>query len=110
MAFFYILAGVNHFVNPEFYIHIMPPYLPWPHSLVAVSGVCEIVFGVMLMFGATRKTGALAIIAMLIAFYPVHVHMAIDYWQQSRPYLWLVILRLPLQMVLIWWAYLYTEN
>jgi uncharacterized membrane protein len=40
MSLLYIAAGVNHFINPGFYLKIMPSYLPFPVELVYLSGVC----------------------------------------------------------------------
>ena len=109
MAGLYIAAGVLHFLRPGPYMRIMPPWLPFPAALVAISGVCEIVFALLLLPVATRHMGAWLIILMLIAIFPANVQMAINYWHKSSPYLWVAVMRLPLQVVLIWWAWLYTR-
>ena len=38
---FFIAAGANHFINPKFYLNIMPPYLPWHYALVVISGIAD---------------------------------------------------------------------
>ena len=48
LALFFIVAGLNHFTRPTFYIRMVPPFLPWPEQLVMVSGICEMVFGLLL--------------------------------------------------------------
>jgi len=104
----YIAAGVNHFVNPGFYTEIMPPYIPAHLAMVYLSGVFEIVLGALLFPRQTRVIAAWGIIAMLFAFMPVHIHMAThpeQYPQVSPLLLWM---RLPLQGVLIAWAWAYT--
>ena len=53
LAIFFILAGLNHFLHTDFYVRIMPPYLPWHRFLVYVSGALEIVLGVGLADSAT---------------------------------------------------------
>lgn len=71
-AAFYLFAGTNHFINPAFYLDLIPDYLPYHDAINLVSGVVEIGFGIGLLFPSTRKLAALGIIAMLIAFIPSH--------------------------------------
>lgn len=108
MAVLYIAAGLNHFRNPRFYIQIIPPYLPRPDILNALSGVAEVILGLMLFWPATRSLAAWGVIALLIAVFPANFYM-----YQQRHTLFkkmppkLLLLRLPLQLVLIAWAALY---
>ena len=71
-GFFYAFAGVNHFINPNFYYPIIPDYLPYHELINYGSGVLEIVFGLGLFFKQIRKYSALGIIILLIAFIPSH--------------------------------------
>jgi uncharacterized membrane protein len=108
MGILYIAAGVNHFANPNFYVKIMPPYLPWHLELVYLSGVAEILLGALVLVPRLRSLAAWGIIALLIAVFPANLHMALhpeDYANIPPLVLWL---RLPLQGVLIAWAYWYT--
>lgn len=109
MSVIYIAAGINHFWHPEFYLVIMPPWLPWHKELVVISGVCEIGLGLLLLFPSTRKLAAWGIILLLIAVFPANIQMAINYYNESNPKLWIAILRLPLQLILIWWAWSFRE-
>lgn len=109
MAAAYILAGLNHFRSPKTYLRIMPPYIPWHAQMVAISGVLEIVFGVMLLFPVTRVVGAWCVILLLIAVFPANIQMAIDFYQRKNPYLWIAIARLPLQALLVWWEWIFTK-
>lgn len=70
----YVVAGINHFINPDFYISIIPPYLPFPNEINTLAGICEILFAILLISPKTRKFGAYAIILMLIAFIPSHIY------------------------------------
>ena len=54
MAAIYVGAGINHFVNPVFYKNIMPPWLPWHYPLITISGVVEIVLGLLLLHRPIR--------------------------------------------------------
>jgi uncharacterized membrane protein len=110
MAVLYVAAGVYHFVNPRFYQKIMPTYLPWHTSLVYISGVCEIVFALLLLSESTRPVAAWLIIILLIAVFPANIQMTVSFWQKQRPTLWIALVRLPLQLVFIWWAWIYTKK
>jgi uncharacterized membrane protein len=105
MILFYVAAGVNHYIHPRMYINIIPPWIPFKHVLVDVSGVAEIWFAILMIFRLTRRIGAWAIIALLIALFPANIQMILNFLHEHNPWLWLAILRLPLQGVLIWWAY-----
>jgi uncharacterized membrane protein len=104
----FVLAGVNHFVNPGFYLKIMPPYLPLHLESVYVSGVFEIVLGALLLFKRWAWLAGWGLILLLIAIFPANIYV---YQHQElipgTPILHL--LRLPLQGVLILWAYWYTR-
>lgn len=106
-AVFYIAAGVNHFINEAFYLKIMPPYLPWHSELVAISGFAEIVLGLGLLVGRTRRCAAYGIIALLIAVFPANIYAFQNQHLLPAPG-WAHLLRLPLQGVLIAWAWSYT--
>src|SRR4051812_11192740 len=101
MSLVYIAAGINHFWHPAFYINIMPAYIPFPAEMVLISGVCEIVTGILLWFAPSRKAAAWLIIAMLIVFFTVHVDMIVKTYRAGGLPFWIAVLRFPLQFVLI---------
>jgi uncharacterized membrane protein len=109
----YLVAGINHFRDPESYIKIIPAYFPHPALLNLVAGFCEIVFAILLIFGKTREFAAWGIIFMLIAFIPVHEQMVRDAPSmlgtlKVTPLIaWIRLIIL--QPLLIWWAWWYTE-
>ncbi|CAF3573382.1 unnamed protein product [Rotaria sordida] len=109
MAIFYIIAGISHFLTPKFYLAIMPRYMPYHLELVYLSGICEIICGLMIFFKRTRRLGAWLTIALLIAVYPANIQMVQDYWSNNHPQKYAILVRLPLQFVFIWWAYQYTK-
>ena len=108
MALLYILAGFNHFRNPRLYIKIIPSYFSNPKLLNSVSGLTEIVLGICLCLPFTSKFASWGIIALLIAIFPANLYM----YKNDNASLGLSktmrLLRLPLQLALIFWAYLYT--
>ncbi|MGH7257191.1 MAG: DoxX family protein [Nitrospiraceae bacterium] len=107
LVLFFVLAGLNHFLHTDFYVRIMPPYLPWHRFLVYFSGALEIALGVGLLIPRLTNLSAWGLIALLMAVFPANIHMALhsDLFPEFNPaMLWL---RLPLQLVLIAWAYWY---
>lgn len=109
MIVLYILAGVNHFIHPGFYLKIMPPWLPYRKELVFISGITEVLFALLLIPSSTRTFAAWAIIALLIAVFPANIQMSINYYKENNPHLWLTLARLLLQPLLIIWAYQFTK-
>lgn len=109
MAALYVVAGINHFANPGFYKKIMPPWLPWHYSIIYISGVAEIVLGLLLLPAQTRRLAAWGIIILLIAVFPANVQMMLNYQQEKNPYLWIAVARLPLQLLLIGWAFQFAK-
>ena len=110
----YVVAGVLHFVAPELYVQIIPPMLPAPLALVYLSGVAEIAVGIGVLIPRTRRYAAWATIALLVAIFPANVYMAtsmvvVEGIGGSDPSPLIRWGRLPLQGVLILWAYWYTN-
>lgn len=109
MILFYAGAGINHFIHPAFYLQIMPAWLPLHRELVFISGVAEVLCALLLLFYKTRRLGAWAVIALLIAVFPANIQMLLDYKRDNHPMIWIAVLRLPIQLLLIWWAYSFTK-
>lgn len=105
----FIFAGTNHFINPDFYLRIMPPYLPWHLFLVQLSGVCEIFLGIFLLIPKFTKVSAWGLIALLVAVFPANIYMAMnrELFSEINPiFIWC---RLPIQFLLIAWAFWFTK-
>ncbi|HVF90259.1 MAG TPA: MauE/DoxX family redox-associated membrane protein [Blastocatellia bacterium] len=109
LAIFFIIAGVNHFRNPEFYLNIMPPYLPWHGPLHLLSGFFEALFGALLLVPKYSRVAAWGVIAVLIAVFPANLHMAMhtELYPSINPVA--LYVRLPLQGLFILWAYWFTR-
>ena len=116
LGIFYIAAGAFHFVRPETYMRVMPPYIPWPLVLIYISGAAEMLGGVGVLvpdgfvFPRTRVAAAWGLVALLIAVSPVHINMCLHPDQFPAIPLWAIWLRLPLQLPLIAWAWNYTRR
>jgi uncharacterized membrane protein len=108
LAAFFTAAGLNHFREPGLYAGMMPPWLPWPSALIAVSGVCEVLGGIGILARPTRRAAAWGLVALLAAVFPANLHVALmgrmPGFTLSPAVLWL---RLPFQPVLaaaVLWA------
>lgn len=107
IAVVYIISGFLHFFRPEPYLRIMPPYIPYHSAMVLLSGMAELVLGVGLLFPTTRSLAAWGIILLLIAVFPANVYMATSDKFADIP-AWLRWGRLPIQGILIAWAWQFT--
>jgi uncharacterized membrane protein len=107
LAVFFVGAGAIHFVKPEPYEAIMPPQVPYPRELVYLSGVAEIAGGLGVLSERLRPWAGLWLIAVLVAVFPANVHHAIaaDDIPGNPVSRSALIARLPLQGLLIAWAW-----
>jgi uncharacterized membrane protein len=106
LAIFFIGAGVNHFVMPRAYRQIVPPRLGHAAArLVVVSGLAEIAGGVGVLLPLVRRPAGLWLIALLAAVFPANVYMALAPDRFRRIPRWALYARLPLQPLMMWWAW-----
>ncbi len=101
---FLVVAGVAHFLRPEWYVEIIPPYFPAPQALVMISGVAEIAGGIGLCFRPLRAAAGWGLIALLIAVSPANLYMA-QHPERFHFAEWILWARLPLQAVFIVWIW-----
>jgi uncharacterized membrane protein len=101
----FVISGATHFIFPEFYERLVPANFPSPALLIILTGVAEIVLGALLIWPPTARLASWGLIGLLVAMFPVFIHMAThpEQFPQFAPLgLWL---RLPLQTLLISLAY-----
>lgn len=108
MGFLYVLAGTNHFRVPRIYMKMIPSVLPAPKTLNTVSGLAEIILGILLCIPVVSSFAAWGIIVLLIAIFPANVYMYTNEKAAMGLPKWVRLVRLPLQLALIYWAYSYT--
>lgn len=111
LAILFVIAGSLHFIAPQVYLRIVPPSLPAPLAMVYLSGAAEILGGIGLLFPATRQAAAWGLVALLIAVLPANIYMATAHLPAPgiMGQSWAQWLRIPLQVPLIYWAWLYTR-
>jgi uncharacterized membrane protein len=102
----YVLAGLNHFVHPAFYLKLMPAYFPIPLQLIYISGLAECLVGILIIFQKTRLFAAWITILLLFVFLSVHMQMIISQYHELGLLFWIYLVRLLLQFVLMRWAFI----
>ena len=107
LAVFFTAAGANHFRTPAIYLGMMPPWLPWPEAMNAISGAAEMLGGIGLVVPRTRRLAAWGLIALLVAVFPANLHVALQGRMPGTDFSPLVLwLRLPFQVAFVaavWW-------
>ena len=112
MSLLYILVGVKHFSDPNFFLKIMPEYLNYHLELVYISGFFEILFGILLIFKKTRFFGAWGVFILLICVFPANIYLynseaaqiALDISKSQA------LIRLPFQIPLLILAYWHSNE
>ena len=107
LGLFYIVVGIKHFTNLDFFLVIVPPYIPFPEFMVYISGLFEIILGFFLIIKKTRRYGALGLVILLIAVFPANIYLcrsdvALSIYKITRQQ---ALIRLPFQLPLIIIAY-----
>ena len=103
----FVAAGALHFLAPDAYERIMPPYLPLHRELVYLSGAFEILGGLGMLSERTRPVAGIGLIVLLLAVWPANLQMLLDARAADKPSWWIALLwaRMPLQILLMWWVW-----
>jgi len=109
MSLFYIMAGTNHFISPDWYVRIVPPILPFKTAIVYISGILEIILGSLLIFPKTRFIAGWGLIILLVAVYPANIYVALTNGEAMDITPLIAWGRLPFQFVLIGLAYWHSK-
>jgi uncharacterized membrane protein len=114
MSIFYINVGMKHFIDPYWFLHIIPPLLaPIGLELVYISGYYEIAFGVMLLVPMFRKIAGYGLILLLIAVYPANLYLA--FYEEPQKLIGISAfaaswIRLPIQFIFLGLAYWHSKD
>ena len=110
LAAFFINVGVDHFINPEFYLSIMPPAFPLHLEAVYISGFFEVLGGVGVLIPRLRKIAGWGLVALLVAVYPANIYMAITPEAFPEASVALLYVRLVFQFLFFYWAFSVTKS
>ncbi len=109
MSLFYIGVGTNHIINPNWFVRIIPPILPFKIAIVYISGIFEIILGSLLIFPKTRFIAGWGLIILLLAVYPANIYVALTNGEAMDITPLIAWGRLPFQFVLIGLAYWHSK-
>ena len=112
MSIAYTYVGIRHFIDPDFFLAIMPNYFSLHLFFVYLTGLMEVVFGVLLVFRKTRKIAAYGLIVLLVIVFPANIHLVqselsqsiLDVTKEQS------LIRLPFQGLFLLLAYWHSKN
>ena len=112
MSIAYTYVGVRHFIDPDFFLAIMPNYLSMHLFFVYLTGLMEVVFGLLLAFRKTRKLASYGLIILLLIVFPANIHLVESELSQSilEVSKEQTIIRLPFQGLFLILAYWHSKN
>ena len=112
MSFMYVFIGIRHFTNPQYFLDIVPPQLPFKLFLVYLTGLIEIVGGVAILLPKTRRAGACLLIFLLVSVFPANIYLYVSETPQSLLGISKMdaLIRMPFQTPLILLAYWHSKE
>lgn len=108
-AIFYVVAGANHFINPDYYLPVMPPALPAPDLLHKLAGAAELLGGLGLLIPRLERAAAWGLIVLLVVIFPANLYVAFEGGAPMGVSATVAWLRLPFQFLFIAWAWWHTR-
>ena len=111
-SFFYLVIGIKHFTDVNFFVSIMPSYVPFHKFFIYLSGFFEILFGFLLLFKKTRKFAGIGLIYLLVFVFPANVHLYLSEVAQKALSISQndALIRLPFQLPLMIIAFWHAEE
>jgi len=110
MSCFYMNVGVKHFVEPEWFLQIMPPNFPHHYQAVYWSGFFELLFGFLLINPKTRLIAGWGIIFVMITVFPANLYLAVTDGAAMNISKELAWGRLPFQYIFIGLAFWHAKD
>ena len=112
MSFLYIFIGIRHFTNPQYFLDIVPPQLPFKLFLVYFTGLIEVVGGAAILSPKTRKAGAYLLIFLLASVFPANIYLYVSEIPQNLLGVTKTdaLIRIPFQIPLIILAYWHSKR
>jgi uncharacterized membrane protein len=106
---FFVVAGLLHFIIPEFYLAMMPPFIPFQQFFIIVSGIAETAGAIGIQIPRFRKLAGIGLIVLLVAVFPANIYVAIvnpviPNLEYSASGMWWRLLLQPIFIAWIWWV------
>ena len=112
MSFMYVFIGIKHFIDPQYFLDIVPPQFPFKLFIVYVTGLMEIIGGMAILIPKTRRAGAFLLIFLLLVVFPANIYLYISEAPQKALGISKMdaLIRMPFQIPLIIIAYWHSKN
>ena len=112
MSIMYVFIGIRHFTDPQYFLDIVPPQLPFKLFFVYLSGLIEIVGGAAILLPKTRKAGAYLLIFLLVSVFPANIYLYISETPQNLLGISKTdaLIRMPFQVPLILLAFWHSKK
>tara|TARA_B100000212_G_C27051373_1_gene395806 strand:+ start:73 stop:540 length:468 start_codon:yes stop_codon:yes gene_type:complete len=112
MGVMYVFIGIKHFTDPQYFLDIVPPQLPFKLFLVYLTGLIEVVGGAAILAPKTRKAGAYLLIFLLVSVFPANIYLYVSETPQSLLGISEAdaLIRMPFQIPLILLAYWHSKK
>ena len=112
MGVMYVIIGIKHFTDPQYFLDIVPPQLPFKLFLVYLTGLIEVVGGAAILAPKTRKAGAYLLIFLLVSVFPANIYLYVSETPQSLLGISETdaLIRMPFQIPLILLAYWHSKK
>ena len=112
MSIMYIFIGIRHFIDPQYFLHIVPPQLPFKLFLVYFTGLIEIIGAAAILSSKTRRAGALLLIFLLVIVFPANIYLYVSETPQNLLEITKTdtLIRMPFQIPLIILAYWHSKK
>lgn len=93
--------GLAHFLDTPFFIKMIPPYIPFPETVVLVTGVFELIMAAGLMIPEIKTIASKMMVVFLFGYLPALFHMISnrELFPEIAPQL--MIFRLPAHLLMI---------
>lgn len=112
MSFMYVFIGIRHFTDPQYFLDIVPPQLPFKLFLVYLTGLIEVVGGVAILSPKSRKAGAYLLIFLLVSVFPANIYLYVSETPQNLLGISKIdaLIRMPFQAPLILLAFWHSKE
>ena len=112
MSIMYIFIGIRHFTDPQYFLDIVPPQLPFKLFLVYLTGLIEVVGGGAILLPKTRKAGAYLLIFLLVSVFPANIYLYVSETPQNLLGISKMdaLIRMPFQIPLILLAFWHSKE
>ncbi len=101
VCFWFLIGGIGHFARSDWFVQIVPPYLPQPLLLVWISGAFELLGAAGLLFASTRTAAGNGLALLTVCVTPANVYMLQQHQLFPQFPLSVLVLRLLVQVALI---------